>query len=107
MRLPLWIIFWLVVSQLVVLWDSAFVLLRPDSLPGGKYSALFSPCKALLLVLSLVAAVIDHYIRSFSSRRALHLDRQTVWKYGGWIWSCSKLVVAASFLFFSSNDKGM
>jgi hypothetical protein len=39
-KLPLlpatWIVVWFIISSLVVLWDAAFVLLRPASLPGGS-----------------------------------------------------------------------
>jgi len=48
--LPWWVWVWFVVSQLVVLWDGAFVFLRPDSFPGGKYAHFFGPCTYLSLL---------------------------------------------------------
>ena len=38
-----WVVAWLIITSLVALWDTAFVLLRPESMTGGKYHALFSP----------------------------------------------------------------
>lgn len=33
---------WLILSALIVLYDAAYVLLRPDSVRGGKYFHIFS-----------------------------------------------------------------
>ena len=32
---------WLVISSVIVLFDAAYVLLRPDSLKGGIYEHIF------------------------------------------------------------------
>lgn len=40
--LPRWIVIWLAVSTLVVLWDAAFVLLRPASFPGESLGYFWS-----------------------------------------------------------------
>ena len=42
---PTWIIFWLAVSAILCTYDFSFLLLRPESLPGGKYYNIFSGCK--------------------------------------------------------------
>jgi hypothetical protein len=42
-RLARWIVVWLLVSSVIVLWDVAFVLLRPRSMPGGALSFLWVP----------------------------------------------------------------
>lgn len=34
---------WLLISVPVVLWDTGYVLLRPHSMPGGKFHSLWTP----------------------------------------------------------------
>jgi hypothetical protein len=40
---PWWLLFWLTVSSFVVLWDVGFILARPHSMEGGKYSHIWAP----------------------------------------------------------------
>ena len=42
-RLPRWILIWFAISIPLVVWDVAFVLLRPMSMPGGALSFLWAP----------------------------------------------------------------
>jgi hypothetical protein len=42
-RLPRWIWIWFAISIPLVLWDIAFVLLRPYSMPGGSLAFLWAP----------------------------------------------------------------
>jgi hypothetical protein len=42
-RISTAVYWWFIISTIVVLWDSAYVLLRPDSMLGGKYSQYFIP----------------------------------------------------------------
>ena len=37
------IIFWLVVSSIIVYFDAFYVLMRPETLAGGKYYHIFKP----------------------------------------------------------------
>lgn len=41
--LPRWIKVWFAFTIPVVVWDAAFVLSRPDSLPGGSIAWIWSP----------------------------------------------------------------
>jgi len=41
-RLPRWVFLWLAISTVVVVWDALFVLLRPNSFPGGDIGFLWS-----------------------------------------------------------------
>ena len=38
---PQWVWYWFLVSGVLVVWDSMFVLHRPDSLPGGRLHHFF------------------------------------------------------------------
>ncbi|KAL9941001.1 hypothetical protein V8E36_000489 [Tilletia maclaganii] len=38
-----WITLWLAISSIVVLWDCGYMLLRPHSMKGGKWFALWAP----------------------------------------------------------------
>eukprot|EP01087_Luapelamoeba_hula_P012506 TRINITY_DN348_c0_g1_i1.p1 TRINITY_DN348_c0_g1~~TRINITY_DN348_c0_g1_i1.p1 ORF type:complete len:182 (-),score=32.59 TRINITY_DN348_c0_g1_i1:64-609(-) len=42
-RVPTWIWVWLLISFLVTLWDSFFVLLRPRSFPGNDLAWIWPP----------------------------------------------------------------
>jgi len=42
-KLPLWTSVWLLVSAVVCTWDASFIILRPHSLPGGKYHSFWKP----------------------------------------------------------------
>jgi hypothetical protein len=42
-KLPRWIVIWFAISVPLVLWDVAFVLLRPASMAGGSLSFLWAP----------------------------------------------------------------
>jgi hypothetical protein len=42
-RLPRWILIWFAISLPLVVWDVAFVLLRPASMPGGGLAFLWAP----------------------------------------------------------------
>lgn len=41
--LPPWVVNWLLISGVCSLYDAAFVLLRPSTLPGGRLHTLFLP----------------------------------------------------------------
>ncbi|XP_073252581.1 uncharacterized protein [Porites lutea] len=42
-NLPSWVAFWLLLSSIICAIDAFFVLLRPHTLPGGKWNYLFKP----------------------------------------------------------------
>jgi hypothetical protein len=42
-RMPRWIWIWFAISIPLVVWDIAFVLLRPRSMPGGSMAFLWAP----------------------------------------------------------------
>lgn len=60
--LPFWVAVWLVISSIVVTIDALFVLLRPHTLPDGKWNFLFEPCKYFL-----------HLLIAFRSRNFIHV----------------------------------
>jgi len=41
--IPLWIRVWLFITGVICTWDATFILFRPHSLPGGKYSLFWKP----------------------------------------------------------------
>lgn len=43
--LPFWVTVWLGITSTTCTIDSLFVLLRPHTLPGGKWNYIFQPCK--------------------------------------------------------------
>ena len=50
MRLPRWIVVWLLISSALISWDVAFVLLRPASMPGGSLAFLWVPYEKYVAV---------------------------------------------------------
>ena len=44
--LPSWVVFWLFVTGVVCTIDSLFIILRPHTLPDGKWNYLVKPCKS-------------------------------------------------------------
>jgi len=44
-NLPFLVVLWLGITSVVCIVDASFVLLRPHTLPGGKWNYLFQPCK--------------------------------------------------------------
>lgn len=40
-NLPFWVAVWLLISSILVTIDALFVILRPRTLPGGKWNYLF------------------------------------------------------------------
>ena len=44
-NVPFWVAVWLALSSIVCTIDALFILLRPHTLPGGKWNYLFRPCK--------------------------------------------------------------
>ena len=51
-KLPFWVAVWLGFSSVVCTIDALFVLLRPHTLPGGKWNYLFELCKYNLYKIS-------------------------------------------------------
>lgn len=43
MFIPTGIYFWLVIGSIIVYFDAFYVIMRPETLPGGKYHWLFAP----------------------------------------------------------------
>ena len=39
--LPSWVKWWLILDFPIILWDAMFLIMRPHSLPGGKYSFIW------------------------------------------------------------------
>ena len=44
--LPSWVVFWLFVTGIVCTIDGLFIILRPHTLPDGKWNYLVKPCKS-------------------------------------------------------------
>ena len=44
-NLPFLVVLWLGITSVVCIMDALFVLLRPHTLPGGKWNYFFRPCK--------------------------------------------------------------
>lgn len=44
-NLPFLVVLWLGITSIVCIIDALFVLLRPHTLPGGKWNYIFQPCK--------------------------------------------------------------
>lgn len=42
-KIPVWILIVLCLSMVITLWDALFVLLRPESLPGGSLAFIWKP----------------------------------------------------------------
>lgn len=62
MFIPSGLYLWLVVSALVVVFDAAYVLLRPHSLRGGKYFHIFAPYELYAKMDSLYAMNDDSFV---------------------------------------------
>ncbi|MBA3661057.1 MAG: hypothetical protein H0W64_04995 [Gammaproteobacteria bacterium] len=43
LQLPSWIVVWLILSMMIILWDSGFLFSRPASLPGGSLAWVWLP----------------------------------------------------------------
>jgi hypothetical protein len=63
MYISKWVYFWLIVSATIVIWDATYVLLRPDSLEGGKYAAYFSPYQIYIKFDTLYGNNNDRFVR--------------------------------------------
>lgn len=44
-NLPFWVSAWLFISGIICTIDALFVILRPHTLPGGKWNHIVQPCK--------------------------------------------------------------
>jgi len=67
LKLPRWVILWLIISTVIVLWDAAFVLCRPASFPGGDLGFLWSfAYETYLAVDRSYADVANHTIAAFA-----------------------------------------
>ena len=44
--LPSWVVFWLFVTGVVCTIDALFIILRPHTLPDGKWNYLVKPCES-------------------------------------------------------------
>jgi hypothetical protein len=53
---------WLFLSAVIVLFDAAYVLLRPDTLQGGKYFSIFAPYDIYIKFDTLYAANTDSFV---------------------------------------------
>jgi len=42
-RIPLWTRLWFFATGIICTWDASFIIFRPHSLPGGKYSLFWKP----------------------------------------------------------------
>lgn len=54
--------FWLVLSSLVVLWDTAYVLYRPHTMQGGSLFGYFSPYVKYIQIDTLYGNVKDRFV---------------------------------------------
>lgn len=54
---------WLVISAFVVLWDAGFILLRPHTLPGGKYHSFWKPYAKYIQLDTLYNDEKDIFVR--------------------------------------------
>ena len=54
--------FWLIISSIIVIFDGAFILLRPETLPGGKYSHIYAPYQLYIQFDALYADLKDHFV---------------------------------------------
>jgi hypothetical protein len=62
--LPRWVIAWLAVSSPVVVWDALFVLLRPESMPGQKWSMFWPMYEHYLAVDSTYADITNTHVEA-------------------------------------------
>ena len=64
-NLPSWVAFWLLLTAVVCTIDALFIILRPHTLPGGKWNYLITPCKHEQLQLSLFGSEEGSSFRIF------------------------------------------
>ena len=55
-------IFWLALSGVIVIYDACFVLLRPETLPGGKYEFIYSPYQLYIKYDTLYGNMQDSFV---------------------------------------------
>jgi len=60
--IPVWVRLWLFVSGIVCTWDASFIVFRPHSLPGGKYSYLWKPYYLYIAVDKRYADLKDTFV---------------------------------------------
>jgi hypothetical protein len=58
---PKYIQIWLLISSLVVIYDAAYVLLRPDSMKGGSLFKYFFPYELYIQVDTLYGDIHDKF----------------------------------------------
>lgn len=63
-KLPLWIRLWCVISSAVVLWDVAFVLLRPMSMAGGSLAFIWVPYQKYVTIDHSYADLENGFVRA-------------------------------------------
>ena len=56
------LLFWLALSGIIVIYDACFVLLRPETLPGGKYAAIYSPYQLYIKYDTLYGNMQDSFV---------------------------------------------
>lgn len=59
---PLIVKIWLTISSLVCIWDATFILLRPDTLPGGRLHKYWKPYALYIEVDKLYGETSDNFV---------------------------------------------
>jgi hypothetical protein len=89
-KIPRWIIIWLIISMMIILWDSGFLFTRPDSFPGGSLAWLWVPYAKYITIdtgyadldndflvaqqiMSLIEIIIDIVALYFNYKRKISL----------------------------------
>lgn len=66
MNLPRWVAIWLVISAIICTLDALFIILRPSTLPGGKWNYIFQPYNLYIQVDLRYVDLKDTFVKGVS-----------------------------------------
>ena len=61
-KVPGWILLILILSMLITFWDALFVLMRPESLPGGKLAFIWLPYAKYITIDTAYGDINNHFV---------------------------------------------